>query len=301
MSVASHRYYRLYDPEPQRHGVIEVDRAEAQNWNEQGWGIFWSVNSFNGPRRKENLRRINAWALDLDSGPKVDQFKRIQMGLVPSLIIESLRGYHIYWIAKDATLDGYRSILTDRLCPFYSGDVRATDVCRILRVPGYFHCKDLDSRFLVKKIHRYPCSYTEQEMCMFYPPSAESIARDIKRQEFEATFKSAASAPRSAQNDGLWQVVWNMDCEDALNRLSGHAAVGGEIFTFKPVSQGKLNLLVNGKSTSCWIDQEKRIGSLAGGGPTIFNWLNWYQRNPKKTVHFMKQIFQELPWSTNQN
>lgn len=287
-------WYKLFDPNPSLGGACEIDRSEAAFWNQKNYGIFWSVNSFRGARRKTNLHRILAWALDLDQGTKQEQMRLICAGLIPSLIVETRKGYHVYFLAKDATIEGYRSILLDRLCYFYGSDVRATDLCRILRVPGYYHCKNPDDRFLVKRIHRYPVSYTEREICWFYPPSLEAIERDRKREEFKEQF----SKDTNSQSGDLWQKVWDFDCENALIRLSGHAAVGGEIFSFKQQASGNLNIYVNGKGTSCWIDREKRIGSLSGGGPTLYQWVNFYHRNPKKTVLFMREIFPEL-WSMN--
>ncbi len=59
--------YRINDKNPGL-GCHEVKSfAEADQWNEKGWGIFWTVNSFNGPRRKEKgaaSKRGNATGLE---------------------------------------------------------------------------------------------------------------------------------------------------------------------------------------------------------------------------------------------
>lgn len=298
MTVAAHKYYRMFDPDPSQSGAVEIDKAEAKYWNERSYGIFWSVNTFDGARRIENLVRLNALTLDLDEGTKEEQMQRIKSGLIPSLIIETKRGYQIYFLTKDATTKGYRSILLQRLVPFYGADRRATDIARILRVPGFYHCKDPNDRFLVKTIHRHPVLYSEQEICLFYKPSAEALENESKRREFKSVFARNSGS----QGETLWERVWDLDCEAALSRLSSHPAVSGESYTFRPVANGNLNILVDGKSTSCWIDREKRIGSLDQGGPTIYNWINWYHRNPSKTISYMKEVFPEL-WkmkSTNQ-
>ena len=47
---------------------IEATEMAAIEWNRKGWGIFWTVNDFDGPRRIVNLRTFNAWAVDIDDG-----------------------------------------------------------------------------------------------------------------------------------------------------------------------------------------------------------------------------------------
>ena len=62
-------------------GIATFD--EAWRWNEKKWGVFWTVNEFDGPRRKENLKRILAWTAELDGGDKPAMMKKIMKFLKP--------------------------------------------------------------------------------------------------------------------------------------------------------------------------------------------------------------------------
>lgn len=278
--------YRINDKDPSQ-GCHELRHfIEADHWNYQEWGIFWTVNSFNGPRRKENCIKVLAWAVDIDQGSKAEQLARIKsIPLEPSMAYETARGYHLYFDAIDGDPENYRDIV-ERLVDAYGGDKNAKDVCRILRVPGYLHWKS-EKPFAIKAVH-YGCgAYTESEMRKAFP----------KEEKREVEFEQKTELRRSLSGIGggaLWERIWHLDCEQALQRLSGHSAVGGEQFSFKRTASGNLNVYVNGKGTSCWIDKDKRIGSHDKGGPTVFQWVNWYLKNPKRTVQVLKDLFPEI-------
>ena len=97
-----------------------------------------------------------------------------------------------------------------------------------------------------------------------------------------------------AGSDDFWERVYRLDCADGLLRLSGHEAVNGEVYSFKPVAKGNLNILVNGKGTSCWIDRTGKIGSLSGGGPTLAQWLRWLGLSYGAAAKVIKSLFPEI-------
>lgn len=264
-------------------GAILIQESEAKSYNENGYGIFWTVNEFDGERKKENLKKIKSWAIDIDGCVKKDVIKKLKNYLFPSLIIETKNGLHIYWDALDGTINGYREILETRLIPLFKADKKAKDVARLLRVPGYYHLKDPNNPFLIKELWRLDVAYTERQMLRNFPIQEtksikKQISKDLKINE--------------TQNE--WENIWNMDCEVALKRISGKSFVNYEIYSFKNNANGTKQIIVNDKITSCWIDQEKRIGSLDRGGPTIFQWINWYQKNKKITAEILKEEFSEI-------
>lgn len=259
---------------------------EADSWNEKGWGIFWTVNSFNGPRRKENCTEVLAWAVDIDAGAKAEQLKRIQsIPLEASVIYETARGYHLYFDAIDGDPENYRDIV-ERLVEAYGGDKNAKDLCRILRVPAYLHWK-YEKPFAIKAVHMSNARYTEKEIRDAFPKEEPKEVEFEQKTELRRELKVAGSS-------SLWERIWSLDCEYALERLSGSSACAGERFTFRRNANGNLNIFVDGKGTSCWIDRQKRIGSHDKGGPTVYQWVNWYQRNPKRTVEILKELFPEI-------
>jgi len=276
--------YRMHDVTPS--GMISVNPKEAHEWNKQGFGIFVSVNSFKGPRRKENLKRIVAWAVDLDTGTKSEMEIKIQSGLTPSLVVESKRGYHVWWRSKDGEPQYWDAVMLDRLVPFYGADKNARDICRVLRMPGFNHMKNPAEPFLIKKVFEYNVSYTQNQMANFYPDVSKPEREEFKREITE--LKTGAN---------FWEKVWRLDCIDGLERLSGSPYVNNETYSFSRNANGKFNISVNGKGTSCFIDHEFRIGSSSKGGPTLFSWLRWYGHSGKEAVNILKEMFPELETS----
>lgn len=278
--------YRMYDPAPA--GVIEVSPTEAQAWNKRAFGIFWTVNSFHGPRRIENLKRINAWAVDMDKGTKAEMRARLESkhGLVPSRVVETKRGYQAYWFAKDAKPEHWNAIVLDRLVPFYGADRNARDLARILRVPGYLHCKDPASPFLVRTVHEYDVWYTTEQIALRYPVSQRILQDRAKHKQ--------AQEEAGISSDPLWDRIFHLDCEQALTSLSGTGVVSGEHYTFCPTRRGTSNIFVDGKGTSCWIDANGRIGSLDRGGPTIAQWLRWFGHSWGEVLQILQQFFPAL-------
>jgi hypothetical protein len=280
-------WYALYEADDSEKGVREIQPDEAQSLNEVGYGIFWSVNEFDGPRRKENLVKINSWAVDLDSGSKPEQWARIKAGLIPSLVVETRRGFHVYFHAKDGRPENWNAIVSDRLVPFYQADKNAKDIARILRVPGFYHCKNLLDRFQIRVVHEANVTYSEEALAHYYPPAMQS-------DHLVAGKRPVTRAITDIDGDDFWERAFWLDCRDALERLSGTDYVGGEVFTFKPAPRGHWNIYVNGKGTSCFLDANNRIGSLAGGGPSVIQWLKYYGHTYKSIYAIVNSLFPDI-------
>lgn len=268
-----------------------VDYAGARVLNQNGYGIFFSINGFNNRRVKENLTSINAWAIDLDSGTKDEMQARIlKARLFPSLIIETKRGYHVYWYANEATPDNYKEITEMRLAPFFEADVNAVDICRILRYPGFLHWKDPLHPFLVHEVYKNERRYNESEMLNLFP-------RQSKREKFDFNLLKKKSypevnfTPTFGDSHTFWQKINNLDCKQSLLSLSGSSHVRGDEFFLKPNFNGTDQIWVNGQSSSCWIDKNGMIGSSGGGGPTIANWLFWYHQDWNTVAKILKEHF----------
>lgn len=291
------QWYRMHDASPA--GVFQIEPHEAQGWNDQGFGIFATVNSFNGPRRKENLNCINAWAVDMDTGTKADQWERIRSSpLMPSCVVETKRGFQAYWYAQDGSDPAvWNAIVLERLVPFFGADKNARDLCRILRVPGFFHLKDPADPFLVRIVWEHAVEYSERQMLRFpWVPDRTAIEAERRDAQMRAreTARQSAIAAGMSPTETLWDAIWNLNCEDGLLRLSGHWAVSGEQYTFRSTARGNRNLFVNGKGTSCFVDENKRIGSLDGGGPTLVQWLRWFKHDWKTVIAVLKEIYPHL-------
>lgn len=273
--------------------AIPCTKSEAREWNtpDRGNGIFLTVNTFDGARRKENLRNINAWAIDMDDGTKEQQRRKLHTSpLVPTLIVETKRGYQAWWAAKGAKAENWNAVVLERLVPFFGADKNARDLCRILRAPSFLHLKDPADPFLCREVWRHEVAYTERQMggAFKWFPSVETQ----KATHTEA--KQAAVAAGTLVTDSIWDAIYALNCEEGLRRLSGHPAVGGESYTFKRTARDRLNILVNGKGCSAFIDENKRIGSLSGGGPTLVQWLKWFGADYPTILTVLKSVFPQL-------
>lgn len=255
--------YAMHEDEKKRSGLNPCNDIEAEILNTEGHGIYFCVNELTSDvRQKTNLRRINAWYVDLDAGEKVEMLERLRRSpLRPSHIVETQRGYHAYWTAIDAKKENWGEVVEQRLIPYFNGDPRAKDVVRVLRVPGFKQWKrvftgESSEPYEVKLMYTSTDAYAEAQMLKAFPKHCDAVA--VKQQTF-------------------WEAAGNLDCREMLQKLSGQ--ISSDTYSFKPNANGTEQILVNGKATSCWIDASGKIGSYDKGGPTIANWLHWYYKD----------------------
>lgn len=277
-----------------RPSMILTSKDELKHWNEKKYGIFFAVNTFTRTeRKKEFISKIRYWFVDLDNADKEDLYKLIEATpLAPSIVVETKGGYHVYWKAKNASKDAFPRIMEKLIYTFQKkdktgevikftpegkkrqkaigADNNAKDLCRVLRMPGFYHWKNLNDPFLVKSIIRREVEYTDNMMLGFLKTKPNKKQVIMQQVDYKQS------------SDDFWENYSNMNCEYALLKLSGSSAVGSEVYTFKQNAGGTKQIIVNGKMTSCWVDQNGRIGSHDEGGPTIIQWLKWFGHNWKE-------------------
>ena len=132
--------------------------------NENGAGIFFSVNSFPERRLGHLCTGVNAWWVERDDVDKETQLKDLNASPVePSIIVESGKSLHAYWLADNGSMEHHADILQG-LVEKFNGDKGAKGINRVLRVPGFYHMKS-DVPFEVKVIKYNPeLKYTDEEM-----------------------------------------------------------------------------------------------------------------------------------------
>lgn len=176
------RYWAIYDvkdkdkQQPHKDGCFEVSESEAHYWNDKNYGIYFTPNSFNGARKEENLRKINFYFCDIDGGDKEEQMRRIRNTITPSVIVESKNGYHCYWKAKDATIEGFKEVERG-IVKKLGADEHAVDLPRILRAPNFYHCKNPDEKFLVRVVSKTDREFSEDFMLFHFklPPEPRFV------------------------------------------------------------------------------------------------------------------------------
>lgn len=274
------KLFALNDRAPEVPCMIE--EGETALYNNGGYGIFHVVNDFEGRRVVENLRRINYWFADLDTGTKEEQLERIATHLKPSRVIETKKGHHVYYKATDATLGNWTRIVRWGLCPALAGDPRATDPLRLLRVPGFYHHKA--EPFLVRTIAQADVAYTEAQMMEAFPDrrvevKVERVQRDLGPMSF-------------------WAKVAELSAVDVIERLSGHEMVRCERYRLKSTAGGKHNIEVKKpgerwQGSPCWITEDDRFAGVEGGS-SAGAWLRWYKHDWGTIAAELKKLFPEL-------
>ena len=117
------------------HGAHRDVSRRLEQLSDDGAGIFACVNETDLRGRKAgNVRRVRALFVDVDDGqPRT-------WHLEPSILVQSAGGPHAYWCVDDCDLAAFEAAQR-RLSLHYASDPRMTDLCRVLRVPGYRHRK----------------------------------------------------------------------------------------------------------------------------------------------------------------
>lgn len=261
-----------------------------EQYNKKWAGIFFSINSMKPwERDKANVTKVNAWACEVDDLSKEDQLKLISVApLAPSLVIESNKSYHMYWFAKDWTIENWTKICWWLRNFFWWDPAIASDISRVLRVPGYNHMKNPDSPFMCEIIDWNSEYYTEEEMLKAFPDTetlADKEARVIKK---EAQLKQAIG------NDDTWDRIRAMDSKAMLEKISWTSLVNGDVITFRHNSNWTEQIFCNWKSTGCRIDKAWKIWSTDKGGPNWTNWIAWYGWVDWKEIY--KWIKEEFPF-----
>lgn len=121
-----------------------------------------------------NVTRFNACFADFDSGTKEQQLATIATFPIPySLLIESKRGFHVYWMLKDTKTPPssnsslWRSIQTT-IATKYHADKACSNPSRLMRLPGSYHVKGDPYLVQIKEVNNK--TYTLAELELEFPP-----------------------------------------------------------------------------------------------------------------------------------
>ena len=120
-------------------GKITTLDETLHKHNDQGRGIFFVVN--HGGDRDEDITRINAVFVENDNLSIDEQITRLEaFELPPSLMVKTAKSVHAYWLTSDVTVPEFRTFQR-RLIARFDGDAACVNESRVLRLPGFNHCK----------------------------------------------------------------------------------------------------------------------------------------------------------------
>ena len=149
----------------------------------QGYGAFFTVNGFHGnDKHEKNLRNINGVQVDVDRvTTKEELLMAMSDDLLPTIINQTKNGFHCIWLLNEpvteitdelvATVKG----INRAICERYDGDKAATDVARLLRIPGTLHQKEANNLVEIKTVyHVQDNRYSLSELLEAYPPALKN-------------------------------------------------------------------------------------------------------------------------------
>jgi hypothetical protein len=157
------------------HGTLDNHGATLEKLNDQGAGVFVTVNKTDGRgRKKSNITRARALFVDLDGAP-IQPVRNSPTP--PHIVVESSPGrYHAYWRVSNCPLDACELALKELIRRF-DGDPACSDRSRVLRLPGFLHHKR--EPFMVRVISMEPGEYLLSELGINLPTEEVQKTTDV--------------------------------------------------------------------------------------------------------------------------
>lgn len=138
-----------------------------RNHNAMNRGIFYTVNF--GGHSDEDITRVNAQFVEMDHASFEEQQKRIDaFPLPPSMIIKTRKSLHTYWFVRDGDVSRFRNI-QKQLVKHFEGDPMCVNESRVMRLPGFNHCKQEPIEVTCILFHPER-RYTQQQISELMPP-----------------------------------------------------------------------------------------------------------------------------------
>lgn len=178
--------------------------------NEQSRGIYFVVNF--GGHEDSDITRINAQFMECDELSLDEQLQQIEaFPLEPSFIVRTRKSLHTYWLIKNGDVAAFRRV-QKRLAARFHGDRTCVNESRVLRLPGFDHCKE--EPLAVECIHYHPeLRYTQAELEQHLPPVPE---------EATPTAGPAVKGTRQGLSLVLSRCAFMQHCREQAAKLSEH-------------------------------------------------------------------------------
>jgi len=137
-------------------GTFEEHVETLKRLNEQGAGIFVTINVTDGQGRKDhNIVNLRSAFVDADNIDLLDVFRNDPDvdRCYPNIIVNSKNGLHAYWLLDRWEDKSRFTPLQVALIEKFGTDEEPRDLARVMRIPGFFHMKDPTKPFLVTLEH----------------------------------------------------------------------------------------------------------------------------------------------------
>jgi hypothetical protein len=152
-------------------GTLRQHADVLSRLNREGACVAVAINPLRGRRRLlEEVTHIRALFIDCD-GPR-----RQPLVLPTSITVRSRAGHHHYWLLRDPAAPHLFASAQRQLASYYGTDSMVSDPTRVMRLPGFDHCKG--ARFRVRLLRAdATISYDLAELLQAHPlPEGEVVA-----------------------------------------------------------------------------------------------------------------------------
>ena len=137
-------------------GTLEEHAQTLQKLNEEGAGIFVTINITDGTGRKDqNITNLRSAFVDADNLDLLEVFKNDPDvdRCYPNILVKSKRGLHAYWLLDTWEDKSSFTPLQVSLIQKFGTDPEPKDLARVMRLPGFYHVKDPEDPTLVTLEH----------------------------------------------------------------------------------------------------------------------------------------------------
>lgn len=189
-----------------------LSREYRKDLNQAGYCAYFTVNGFKNFEEDkeckiEHLTSLHAFFIDIDGRKDQEELDRIKDKLNPTFIVETMRGYHVYWmldegIYKEDNAESWNvtlsqwTIIEANIVKTLKGDPQVKDAPRILRVPGTFYWKKTGSDykegtekspFKIKITYSdVSARYSMSQMLEAFPSETDTSSQDIAKKKSDA-------------------------------------------------------------------------------------------------------------------
>lgn len=158
-------------------GKLHMLMETLRNHNAMNRGVFFTVNY--GGHSDDAISRINAQFVEMDQASFEEQRRRIDaFPLKPSMIIKTRKSLHTYWFVRNGEVERFRDI-QKRLVRHFDGDPMCVNESRVMRLPGFYHCKQ--EPVMVECVLFHPeRRYTQAQIAEALPQQASAAPIEKK-------------------------------------------------------------------------------------------------------------------------
>lgn len=175
MSYFPHHVFRMLDLTGQARKAEMLREYDDKLNKKDRYDAYFTVNGFENFEtdrdcKLEHLTNINAFFVDIDGRKDPKEIESIKQLLDPTFIVETMRGYHFYWlldepIFKEDNKEEWESalkrweLIEQTIVTTLNGDPVVKDATRILRVPDTLYWKKMENKpFTIKLIYAMPAN-----------------------------------------------------------------------------------------------------------------------------------------------